>query len=207
MLPGGTFICFRPSSWQVTFEHPVDPTSWLLIPAPHYSYLVYLHGQDHPQEHWPEGVPGRGAQERIKAWRYQVDYEQDLENALADAEPRARAAAAAGLLALADGAVAQRGETVLAAMAGHEDRACRIEAARSLSYAPEPRGAMTLVQLLYDPDARVVEEALATQINAPEVLLRAEAIEWQATRGSRSGRVAWQYFTDLAGRRGVSLSG
>ena len=36
--------------------------------------------------------------------------------------------------------------------------------------------------------------------------LRAEAIEWQATRGSRSGRVAWQYFTDLAGRRGVSLS-
>jgi len=32
--------------------------------------------------------------------------------------------------------------------------------------------------------------------------LRAEAIEWQASRGSRSGRVAWQYFTDLAGRRG-----
>ncbi|MDK3016226.1 ATP-binding protein [Pseudodonghicola flavimaris] len=38
----------------------------------------------------------------------------------------------------------------------------------------------------------------------PEVL-RAEAIEWQATRGSRSGRVAWQFFTDLAGRHGVSL--
>jgi len=37
--------------------------------------------------------------------------------------------------------------------------------------------------------------------------LRAEAIEWQATRGSRSGRVAWQYFTDLAGRRGVALRG
>ncbi len=35
--------------------------------------------------------------------------------------------------------------------------------------------------------------------------LRAEAIEWQATRGSRSGRVAWQYFTDLAGRKGVTL--
>lgn len=32
--------------------------------------------------------------------------------------------------------------------------------------------------------------------------LRAEAIEWQATRGARSGRVAWQYVTDLAGRRG-----
>ena len=35
--------------------------------------------------------------------------------------------------------------------------------------------------------------------------LRAEAIEWQATRGSRSGRVAWQFFTDLAGREGVRL--
>lgn len=35
--------------------------------------------------------------------------------------------------------------------------------------------------------------------------LRAEAIEWQATRGARSGRVAWQYFTDLAGRKGVII--
>ncbi len=33
--------------------------------------------------------------------------------------------------------------------------------------------------------------------------LRAGAIEWQATRGARSGRVAWQYFVDLAGRTGV----
>lgn len=38
----------------------------------------------------------------------------------------------------------------------------------------------------------------------PETL-RAEAIEWQAKRGGRSGRVAWQFFTDLAGRRGISL--
>lgn len=35
--------------------------------------------------------------------------------------------------------------------------------------------------------------------------LWAEAIEWQQTRGSRSGRVAWQYVTDLAGRQGVAL--
>lgn len=35
--------------------------------------------------------------------------------------------------------------------------------------------------------------------------LRAEAIEWQATRGARSGRVAWQFFVDLAGRHGVRL--
>ncbi|MEH7827308.1 ATP-binding protein [Gemmobacter denitrificans] len=36
--------------------------------------------------------------------------------------------------------------------------------------------------------------------------LRAEAIEWQATRGARSGRVAWQFFTDLAARHGVALA-
>jgi predicted AAA+ superfamily ATPase len=35
--------------------------------------------------------------------------------------------------------------------------------------------------------------------------LRAEAIEWQATRGARSGRVAWQFFVDLAGRKGVRI--
>ncbi len=35
--------------------------------------------------------------------------------------------------------------------------------------------------------------------------LRAEAVEWAATRGSRSGRVAWQYFTDLAGRKGIKV--
>lgn len=35
--------------------------------------------------------------------------------------------------------------------------------------------------------------------------LHAEAIEWQATRGARSGRVAWQYFVDLAGRKGVCI--
>ncbi len=42
-------------------------------------------------------------------------------------------------------------------------------------------------------------------IEISDETLRAEAIEWQATRGARSGRVAWQYFTDLAGRRGVAL--
>jgi hypothetical protein len=36
--------------------------------------------------------------------------------------------------------------------------------------------------------------------------LRAEAIEWQATRGARSGRVAWQFFCDLAARQGVKLA-
>ena len=35
--------------------------------------------------------------------------------------------------------------------------------------------------------------------------LRAEAVEWQATRGARSGRGAWQFFCDLAARKGVRL--
>ncbi len=42
-------------------------------------------------------------------------------------------------------------------------------------------------------------------VEVDEDTLRAEAIEWQATRGARSGRVAWQYFTDLAGRKGVRI--
>ena len=42
-------------------------------------------------------------------------------------------------------------------------------------------------------------------LSIPAEQLRAEAIEWQATRGSRSGRVAWQFFCDLAGRNGLAL--
>ncbi len=34
--------------------------------------------------------------------------------------------------------------------------------------------------------------------------LLSQAIEWQQTRGARSGRVAWQFFVDLAGKQGVS---
>ncbi len=35
--------------------------------------------------------------------------------------------------------------------------------------------------------------------------LHAEAKEWSVTRGARSGRVAWQYVQDLAGRQGKRL--
>jgi predicted AAA+ superfamily ATPase len=35
--------------------------------------------------------------------------------------------------------------------------------------------------------------------------LRREALEWATTRGARSGRVAWQYVQDLAGRLGVRM--
>ncbi len=43
-------------------------------------------------------------------------------------------------------------------------------------------------------------------VGIAEEELRAEAIEWQATRGSRSGRVAWQFFCDLAARKGVTVA-
>ncbi len=36
--------------------------------------------------------------------------------------------------------------------------------------------------------------------------LRRDALEWATTRGSRSGRVAWQFVQDLAGRLGVTLN-
>lgn len=36
--------------------------------------------------------------------------------------------------------------------------------------------------------------------------LRAAAVEWSMTRGSRSGRVAWQFIQDIAGRLGVRLT-
>ena len=53
--------------------------------------------------------------------------------------------------------------------------------------------------------AMIAGYCAAYGVQISEAELRAEAIEWQATRGARSGRVAWQYFTDLAGRRGLAL--
>jgi len=42
-------------------------------------------------------------------------------------------------------------------------------------------------------------------LHAPEIDLEHEALEWATTRGSRSGRVAWQFIQDLAGRLGKTL--
>jgi uncharacterized protein len=44
------------------------------------------------------------------------------------------------------------------------------------------------------------------RIPGDQASLHAAAIEWQATRGARSGRVAWQFVQDLAGRKGVRLA-
>ncbi len=53
--------------------------------------------------------------------------------------------------------------------------------------------------------AMIAGYAAAHGVDVPAAQLRAEAIEWQATRGARSGRVAWQFFCDLAARSGVRL--
>jgi predicted AAA+ superfamily ATPase len=43
------------------------------------------------------------------------------------------------------------------------------------------------------------------KISAEPEALRREALEWATTRGARSGRVAWQFIQELAGRLGVPL--
>ncbi|MGX1322980.1 putative AAA+ superfamily ATPase [Bradyrhizobium sp. USDA 377] len=43
-------------------------------------------------------------------------------------------------------------------------------------------------------------------IKIEDEALEREALEWSTTRGSRSGRVAWQFVQELAGRLGVKLA-
>ena len=40
-----------------------------------------------------------------------------------------------------------------------------------------------------------------------EDTLRHDALEWATTRGARSGRTAWQFIQDLAGRLGKRIDG
>lgn len=46
--------------------------------------------------------------------------------------------------------------------------------------------------------------AAALRLPIEAEALHAQAVEWSVTRGSRSGRVAWQFIQDLAGKLGVS---
>ncbi|MDH2342249.1 ATP-binding protein [Bradyrhizobium sp. SSUT77] len=43
-------------------------------------------------------------------------------------------------------------------------------------------------------------------VKVDDEALEREALEWSTTRGSRSGRVAWQFVQELAGRLGVRLT-
>ncbi|HEY1451993.1 MAG TPA: ATP-binding protein [Roseiarcus sp.] len=53
--------------------------------------------------------------------------------------------------------------------------------------------------------AMVTGYARHFRLDAPDDQLEAEALEWATTRGSRSGRTAWQFVQDLAGRLGKPL--
>ena len=97
----------------------------------------------------------------------------------------------------------------------HEDRArMGRAAAQSVAHAIAERQARA-------GQARVVFAAAPSQdeflamvdgyvkhfaIPADPEELRREALEWSTTRGSRSGRVAWQFIQDYAGRKGVRLT-
>ena len=43
------------------------------------------------------------------------------------------------------------------------------------------------------------------KISVEKNKLNSEALEWSITRGSRSGRVAWQFFQDLASRKNIKI--
>ena len=45
------------------------------------------------------------------------------------------------------------------------------------------------------------------RLEVPDAELAQEALAWALARGSRSGRVAWQFIQDLAGRLGKTLDG
>jgi predicted AAA+ superfamily ATPase len=44
------------------------------------------------------------------------------------------------------------------------------------------------------------------QLAVPREELHAQAVEWSVTRGARSGRVAWQFIQDVAGRLGKKIA-
>jgi uncharacterized protein len=54
--------------------------------------------------------------------------------------------------------------------------------------------------------AMVKSYAAHHKLRVKEDTLVRDALEWSMTRGGRSGRVAWQFIQDLAGRLGQSLS-
>jgi hypothetical protein len=54
--------------------------------------------------------------------------------------------------------------------------------------------------------AMVEGYAAAYKLPVSQEVLRAAAVEWSVTRGGRSGRVAWQFIQDMAGRLGVRLT-
>jgi predicted AAA+ superfamily ATPase len=57
------------------------------------------------------------------------------------------------------------------------------------------------------PTFMAMVEAYAAELGLDigQEALHAQAVEWSVTRGARSGRVAWQFIQDLAGRLGTGV--
>jgi hypothetical protein len=73
-----TIMFIQPETGQVSLDVPDDPESWISVFAEVYSTVAYLNGRDHLQEM----PPADRLQERVKAWRYQIDHAADPDNVL-----------------------------------------------------------------------------------------------------------------------------
>ncbi|MBD3220600.1 hypothetical protein GF314_05115, partial [bacterium] len=76
---GTATLWVHPELGGIRHEQPFGE-GWVAIPALGRSMVIAMHGKDHPQEPWRDGH----VEERVKAWRYQVDYAGDPENRLDD---------------------------------------------------------------------------------------------------------------------------
>mgnify|MGYP001380879753 CR=1 FL=1 len=67
---------------------------------------------------------------------------------------------------------------------------------------PLKRDGIIVVNDSYSSDLGYCKEySVSLDVN----FVKAQAIEWQATRGARSGRVAWQFFVDWASKNEVNI--
>jgi len=81
---------------------------------------------------------------------------------LRDPDPRIRAAAVASLANSSDEGLRERAVAALNEMLAESDRDVRVEAAKALAEIPDPDGSGYLLQLLYDRELRVVQQAIAS---------------------------------------------
>ena len=66
-------------------------------------------------------------------------------------------------------------------------------------------GFHSIDQQTYLDMIRAYADALGLAKGEQRAALEAASLEWSVTRGSRSGRVAWQFIVDAAGRDGISI--
>ena len=104
--------------------------------------------------------PVRVAAIRTLAALSTEDLRRPMEARLNDADPRVRAVAATYLATLDDPDLLSLADSSLADMMADADPQVRIEAARAFGELDEPHFQTGVVQLLYDPDVRVVRAAL-----------------------------------------------